>query len=65
MPGKTFLRTCECDSLDCTLSAELPLDEAVKLLEGGLVFMVKDCRVGPNPTDTLVEKRDTYSLYRE
>ena len=65
VPGKTFRRICECDSFDCALSVELPLNEAQKLQEGNLIFMVKDCRVGPNPTDTLVEEHATYSLYSE
>ena len=58
-------RLCECDSFNCKLKVDLPLEEATEIQRSGLVLIVKDCQVGPNPTDELKEERNSYSLYSE
>ncbi len=57
---------CECNSWDCPLRIDLPLDVAMDL--GGrddIVAIVDGCQHGPDPTDELIEKREGYSLYRK
>ena len=60
-----FKALCLCDSFECSIWVEVPFDEAQAVEQGGLVLIARSCRVGPNPTDVLVEERELYSLYRD
>ncbi len=56
---------CECNSFGCSKSIQLPIATAFEIRQKGYVVIVDDCPTGPDTTDTLVEKRDGYSLYQE
>ena len=42
---------CECESFACTRKIDLSLDEELGIKKRGLVLIVNDCGMGPNPTD--------------
>lgn len=58
---------CECDSTSCNKQLVLPVEEALKVLQGaiGKVVIVDGCHTGPEPTDIFIEKKSGYSLYKE
>jgi len=57
---------CMCNSFDCALSVDVPISEAVNVFaDEKNVVIIDGCQKGPKPTDTLIEKRKGYTLYRE
>lgn len=57
---------CECNSFDCGFVITLPYEENMKIHTTPKQLIIVDgCPKGPEPTDTLVEKKDGYSIYRE
>ncbi len=55
---------CECMSFDCGLTIDIPVDEALDA-RVGKVIIVAGCSTGPEDTDTLIEKKEGYSIYKE
>lgn len=55
---------CQCDSSHCDKRIQLTIDVALEILQNGYVVIVDGCPNGPSSTDTLVEKRDGYALYK-
>lgn len=57
---------CECNSVRCMRTIDLPVDVAYDIVQCRDVFViVSGCPAGPSPTDILFEERDGYSLYKE
>jgi len=57
---------CECNSFDCDGVITLSLEENMKIHTTPKQLIIVDgCSKGPDPTDTLVEKKDGYSIYKE
>ncbi len=57
---------CECDSLTCKKTIRLSVEEMDKLKTSiDCVIIVEGCEHGPEPTDTLVEEKTGYSVYKE
>ena len=56
---------CECNSLECTMQVEVPLDEATRIMRSGAVLIVAGCSHGPDSGDELLEHQTDFSLYRE
>lgn len=61
----TTRHLCECDSFSCSgLFVELPLNVAQEILQNGWIVIVDGCKIGLKANDTLVEKREGYSVYK-
>ena len=57
---------CECNSLKCKKTIDLPLEEAQKVVgTSGLIIIIDGCQNGPELTDTQVSKEKGYTIYRE
>ena len=56
---------CECDSVKCLEIIELPVDTLREIRQNQHLVILDSCKGGPQASDTLVEKREGYSLYQE
>lgn len=56
---------CECNSTSCFCQVEIPDKDYLKIVNARLVVIAENCSHGPDPTDTLVERHDQFSTYRE
>lgn len=61
----TVDQSCECQSWTCNLQVAIPFKEAWAIKRSGAIIIVDGCERGPEPTDTPLERRNGYSLYRE
>ena len=60
---ETFTSLCECNSF-CFLKVTMPVADAIVAQRDGLIVIANACPHGPEPTEQLVERHETYSLYR-
>ena len=58
---------CECSFFNCHASFELSDAEIKEFMnrDPKIVLIANDCAFGPLVTDTLIEKRKMYSIYKE
>lgn len=62
----TIDQHCECQSWSCDLQVAIPFEDAMEIKgRRSVVIIVDGCKHRAEPTDTLLEVRDGYSLYRE
>jgi len=65
VPGGKIRQMCECNSFNCRLFTDVPIEEAKEIKHQRWVIIVFGCRHGPDPTDTRVAERRGYTIYRE
>lgn len=56
---------CECDSFDCGLSVDLPVDEGLKLSCRGQIIIIDGCQEGSPSGYELVDQWGGYGVYEE
>lgn len=55
---------CECMSM-CTLEADISEAEYQEMGQKHQVFIVDECKTGPEKTDVFVEQRPGYKVYTD
>ncbi|KKM07622.1 hypothetical protein LCGC14_1732080 [marine sediment metagenome] len=57
---------CECMSFDCKKTVEMSEKEATEFRSlRNTVIIVDGCNIGPEPTDTFLQKKNGYTVYIE
>ena len=56
---------CECMGFGCDLTIEMSVEEGLKARAEGKIIIVAGCSAGPEDTDTLIEEKEGYSIYKE
>jgi hypothetical protein len=63
--SQTLPLLCECDSFECSSAVQVPQETVQRVMQDGLIPIIDGCKIGPKPTDELVEECVGYKLYRE
>lgn len=54
---------CMCDSIECSLSIQVPLTTAQKLDQKQYIIIIHGCKTGPKQTDMLIKQEQGYDIY--
>lgn len=56
---------CGCNSFTCTERISAPLEDLEEATANGQVIIAASCAHGAEATDTLIEEKNGYSIYKE